>query len=98
MLVFIWCTFSCVLDREVCLAEVLFLSRKDLHLCKVTLDKLKLPAHITRHDFVSGYKLVISFIFPCFCLIKETNERYSLRFTQYNVSSNVNDKMFLDFL
>ena len=39
MLACIWCTFSCVSDREGCLVEVLFLSREDLHSCKFTLDK-----------------------------------------------------------
>ena len=38
--------------------------------------------------------LTLSFISPCFCLIKETNECYFLRFTQHKVSSNVNDKVF----
>ena len=41
---------------------------------------------------------MLSFILPCFCLIKETNERYFLRFTQHKVSSNVNDKVFPDFI
>ena len=42
--------------------------------------------------------LTLSFISPCFCLIKETNECYCLRFTQHKVSSNVNDKVFSDFI
>ena len=33
-----------------------------------------------------------------FFLIKETNERYFLRFTQHKVSSNVNDRVFSDFI
>ena len=33
-----------------------------------------------------------------FFLIKETNERYVLWFTQHKVSSNVNDKVFSDFI
>ena len=32
------------------------------------------------------------------CLIKETNKRYILRLTQHKVSSNVNDKVFSDFI
>ena len=39
-----------------------------------------------------------SYIFPCFCLIKENNERYILRFAQHKVSSNVNDKVFSAFI
>ena len=42
--------------------------------------------------------LTLSFISPCFYLIKETNECYFLRFTQHKVSSNVNDKVFSDFI
>ena len=30
--------------------------------------------------------------------MKETNERYFLRFAQHKVSSNVNDKVFSDFI
>ena len=51
-LVCIWCTFSCLSGREGCLAEVLFLSREDLHSCKATLDKHKI-IHITRDELVS---------------------------------------------
>ena len=40
----------------------------------------------------------LSFIFPCFYLIKGNNDRSFLRFTQCKVSSNVNDKVFLDFI
>ena len=64
---------------------------------------IKLPAHVIRHEFVSEVEFNriaarnLSFIFPCFCLIKENNERYFLRFTQQKVSPNVNDKMFSDF-
>ena len=32
------------------------------------------------------------------CLIKETNKRYILRFTQHKVYSNVNDKVVSDFI
>ena len=59
-----------------------------------------LLAYITRHEFVSeaefdriaARNLSQVLFFACFCLIKETNERYFLRFTQHKVSSNVNKK------
>ena len=40
----------------------------------------------------------LSYIFQCFCLIKENNGHYILRFTQHEVSSNVNGKVFSDFI
>ena len=65
---------------------------------------IKLPAHVIRHEFASKAEFNrmaarnLCFIFPCFCLIKENNERYFLRFTQHKVSSNVNDKVFSGFI
>ena len=64
---------------------------------------IKLLAHVIRHGFVSETEFNrmaarnLSYIFPCFCLIKENNERYILRFAQHKVSSKVNDKVFSDF-
>ena len=55
-LVCIWCTFSCVSDRGGCLAEVLFLSREAFIHANSPWTNIKLPAHITRHEFASEVK------------------------------------------
>ena len=53
MLVCICCTFSSLSGREGCIAEVLFLSREDLHYARPSWTNIKLLAHITRDEFVS---------------------------------------------
>ena len=42
----------------------------------------------------SSQKFKLNFISLCFCLIKETNERYFLRFTQHKVSSSLMIRFF----
>ena len=82
MVVCIWCTFSCVSDREDCLAEVWFSSREDLNSCKFTLDK---------HRITSTFNLT-------WICVRGWISCYFLRFTQHKVSSNVNDKVFSGFI
>ena len=49
MLVYILCTFSCVWDREGCLAEVLFLSCEDFHSCKFNFTPLGWKSKSSAH-------------------------------------------------
>ena len=104
MLVCIWCTFVAYQREKAVLRKFYFCPVKTYIHANSPWTNIKLPAHITRHEFVfeAGFNRIaarnFSFIFPCFCLIKETNERYFLRFAQHKVSSNVNGKIFSDFI
>ena len=104
MLVCIWCIFCCVSDRESPLAKVFFCPKKTYTHARSPWTNIKLPTHITRHEFVyeAEFNRIaagnLSFIFPYFCLIMENNESYFLRFTQHKVSSNINDRVFSDFI
>ena len=84
--------------------ESFFCPKKTYTHARSPWTNIKLPTHITRHEFVyeAEFNSIaagnLSFIFPYFCLIMETNESYFLRFTQHKVSSNINDKVFSDFI